>query len=199
MRLLVVGSTTLSTSDTKLKTRLQYIGYSVTVKDDDVVAASDATGQNVVVISETVPPTVINSKLGSLSIPVVVLEPALYDDMLMVSSSTNSGLQASQTQVSITDSTHPLAAGYIGLNAVYTSSDNLTWGLPTSSAIKVASINGNTTRSVIFAYTQGSAMAGINAPARRVGLYLSGTGSDKWTSPGSMLFDAAITWAFTGN
>jgi hypothetical protein len=30
-------------------------------------------------------------------------------------------------------------------------------------------------------------------------LFLSATGPDKWASPGSMLFDAAVTWAVTGN
>jgi hypothetical protein len=198
--LLVVGNaTTLSTGDSRLRSRLTYIGYSVTVRDDDVVAASDATGKTVVVISESVNPTVINSKLRNVTVPTVVLEPALFDDMLMVSSSTNSGLQTTQTQIAITDAAHPLAAGYTGLQSVYTATDSLAWGVPTASAVKAASISGNAGRSVVFGYNQGAAMSGLNAPARRVGFFLSATGATKWGSPGSMLFDAAVTWAATGN
>ncbi len=197
--LLVVGSTTLSSADVKLRDRLSYIGYSVTLKDDDVVIAGDSTAQNVVVISETVNPVVINTKLRNITVATVVLEPALYDDMLMVSSSTSSGLQSGQTQVAIIDTTHPLAAGYTGVQSVFTSADNLSWGMPAATAVKAASLNGDSTRSAIFGYAQGAAMAGMNAPARRVGLYLGGTGATKWASPGSMLFDAAVTWALTGN
>jgi thermitase len=198
--LLVLGNaTTLSSADSRLRTRLSYIGYNVTVKDDDVVAATDATGKTVVVITDTVNPTVINSKLRSVTVPVVVLEPQLFDDMLMVSSSTNLGLQTSQTQVAITDSSHPLAAGYTGVQTVYTTSDSLAWGAPSSAAVKAVSINGNAARSAVFGYSQGASMAGLNAPARRVGMFLSATGPDKWASPGSMLFDAAVTWAVTGN
>jgi hypothetical protein len=197
--LLVVGNPTLSSADTKLRNRLSYIGYSVTVADDDVVTATSTNGQNIVVISESVSSTAVNTKLRNIAVPTVVLESALYDDMLMVSSSSMGGLQTGLTQLSITDNTHPLSAGYTGLQSVYTTSDSLSWGTPASTAIKVASISGNTSRSVIFGYPQGTAMTGMNAPARRVGLYLSATGSDKWASPGSMLFDAAVTWALTGN
>ncbi|MEP6924950.1 MAG: hypothetical protein ABI954_10840, partial [Pyrinomonadaceae bacterium] len=48
---------------------------------------------------------------------------------------------------------------------------------------------------VIFGYEKDMLMLGLNAPARRVGLYLDDTNAASLNSNGAALFDAAVRWA----
>ena len=53
----------MSEADTAIKNRLNALGLTVTVADDDLVAASSATGKSVVLISASVDPAKIGNKL----------------------------------------------------------------------------------------------------------------------------------------
>src|SRR5689334_9068254 len=86
--LLVVGSTTLVNGDTALKNRLATnLGYAVTVVAGSTTTSTDASGKAVVVISESVTDTQVTTKFKSVTVPVVVLEPAILDDMGMTGTS----------------------------------------------------------------------------------------------------------------
>lgn len=196
--LLVVGNATLGAGDSALRSRLISMGYAVTVKDHVAAATSDASGKRLVLISSTITSGNVGTKFRSVGVPVVVWENALLDDMGMTGAvaGTDFGTQASQTNVAITNAAHPLAGGLSGTSVqVLTAAKALTWGKPAASAAKAASVVGNSARSVVFGYEKGAAMAGLTAPARRVGLFLDDTAAASLNANGWKLVEAAIRWA----
>lgn len=195
--LLVVGSTALNSGDLAIKTRMEFLGYTVTVKGAASSVSADAAGKNVVFISSTVNSGDVNSKFKDVAVPVIVCENALLDDMKMTGAlSGNYGAAKTMNKITITNNAHPLAAGLpSGEVAVYASSDNLTWGQPANSAIIIASVAGVPSQITIFAYESGAAMAGMNAPARRIGFFLHDFSASLLTADGAKLLDAALLWA----
>src|SRR5262249_24951042 len=81
--LFVVGSTTLTASDTAVKSRLEGLGYTVTVKSGSGSSTTDANSKNLITISSTVTPSDVNTKYCDVTVPVIVYENALFDDMKM--------------------------------------------------------------------------------------------------------------------
>jgi thermitase len=197
--LFVADTTKLSSVDSSYKTRLEGLGYTVTVKAQATVSSADATGQDVVVISSSVTDTLLRTMFRTTPIPVVTWEELIFDDMGLTSTTqnTNFGSTTGQTQVTLAG-THPLAAGLTSSQAVYTSSNEVAWGQPSSNAAIAATVVGSTTRAAIFGYTKDAVMPGLAAPARRVGFFANNTGSLPSVT-GWRLFEAAITWAVTGN
>lgn len=196
--LFVNDANNLSSVDSSYKTRLEGLGYTVTVKPQNSVTSADATGKDVVVISSSVTDTTINSKFRTVAVPVVTWEEQIFDDMGFISTgSTNFGTTTGQTQITMTG-THPLAAGLIGSPVVYASSNEVAWGQPSSSAAIAATVVGNSARATMFGYAKDATMVGLTAPARRVGFFANNLGSLPSTM-GWRLFEAAITWAVTGN
>jgi len=198
--LLVAGSTTLNASDAALKTRLENMGYTVTVKDAAASTTADANGKAVVVISSTVSPNAVGTKFRTVTVPVVLWESGAFVNMGMTpSGNQNSGTTNSQTQVKIVNGAHPLAAGLSNTNITVSASNAMTWGKPNANAASVATLVSDTTKAVIFGYESGVAMPGLTAPARRVGLYMTDNTAASFTTNGGNLFDAAIKWATGGS
>lgn len=201
--LLVVGSATLNPGDNAVRTRLQNLGYTVTVKvagstTNTSVKATDADGKTLVVISSTVVPANVINKLRNIPVPVINWEFDILDDMGMTGlvSGTDFGTSSTtQTQLNIADPTHPLAAGLSGTQTVVTTATNFTWGKPNTNAARIAALTNDATRFAIFGYDSGTAMSGLEAPARRVALFLTDTTAASFNSNGGPLFDAAIRWA----
>jgi thermitase len=197
--LLVTGSTTLNTADSQVKTRLEGMGYSVTLKTHSSVLASDATGKDVVYISRSVDSS-MQAKLRDVTTPVVVAKDQIFDDMKMTTlAPINYGATTLQSSVQIR-STHPMASGFSTAIAtlVYASGNDASWGVISSSGTIVATLAGNTTKATLFAYNKGASMEGLTAPARRVGGFFNSSGSVLNTF-GWQLFESAITWATSGN
>jgi hypothetical protein len=198
--LMVVGNTTLGAGDAAIQTRLQNLGYTVTAKSGPASAAADATGKALVVISSTVTSSDVNTKFRTATVPVLLWESALYQQNYMglagPTSGTDYGTIAGQTQVTITNPTHPMAAGLSGNVAVTTSAQTLSWGRPNANAVSVAKVLGDTTnpRQVIFGYDKGAVMPGLTAPARRVGFLLEDATAGALAANGGALFDAAVQW-----
>jgi hypothetical protein len=194
--LFVTNSTTLVAGDAAVRTRLESLGYNVTVKDAPNAQGTDATGKALVLVSSTVTSGDVNTKFRAVTVPVVVWESGIFDDMGMTGtvSGTDFGTTTSQTQVNVVGSSHPMAAGLSGL-VTTSASSTYSWGVPSSSAAKVATISGSTTRYAMFGYDVGAAMPGLAAPARRVGLFFSDSTPTSLTANGWTLFDASIRWA----
>ncbi|MFK7907464.1 MAG: LamG-like jellyroll fold domain-containing protein, partial [Chitinophagales bacterium] len=194
--LFVVGNASLNSSDASIKSRLESMGHSVTVKDDDAVQVSDGHNRGLIVISSTVHSSKVNTKFRDTNVPVILWEAWLYDDMKMTSTSqgTDYGSAGSQTQVQINNSTHPITNGFIGNVSVMNNAQTFYWGKPNSAA-SLATLNGQSNKSVIFAYDLGDQMVGMNAPGRRVGLFLNNSSATQMTNHGINLFEAAVNWA----
>ncbi|HEX8723264.1 MAG TPA: Ig-like domain-containing protein [Pyrinomonadaceae bacterium] len=194
--LLITDSTTLGGGDSVVKTRLQSLGYTVTVKDAASSAAADANGKSLVVISSSVAPASVGTKFRTVAVPVVTWESGLFANMGMTTTSTKDfGTITSQTQVKIALPGHPLAANLSGTVTVTSASGTMNWGKPNANAASVATLVSDATRPVVFGYESGAVMPGLTAPARRVGLYLHDTTASVFTAAGQTLFDAAIKWA----
>jgi hypothetical protein len=182
--------------DQALIDRLTLAEYSVTVRNQTETSALDALGKDLVIISDSVNSTNVNTKFRDVMIPVINWEPSLFDDMMMTgaSSGTDYGDLADQTQIDIVAASHPLAAGLPAGLATATNSQQLYfWAVPSGAATVVARPAGYPDRAAIFGYEEGATMVGMKAPARRVGFF-NGIGSD-FTADGWALYDAAVKWA----
>ena len=201
--LFVVGSTTLNTGDNAIKTRLQNLGYTVTVKaagstSSTAIQTGDADGKALIVISSTVTPANVGTKFRNVPVPIVDWEFDLLDDLGMTGTTSGTDFGATtttQTQLSIVNPTHPMAANLSGTVAVITTASTFTWGKPNANAAKIATLTIDATKAVIFGYDNGTTMPGLDAPARRVGLFMTDTTAASLTASGGALFDAAIKWA----
>lgn len=182
----------LSTADGLIRARLQGLGYTVTVVGDAASTSADATGKQLVAISSSSFASNIGTKFRTTAVPLVTWEHALWDDLGMTAAA---GTQVGgQQSLAIVTPGSALAAGLTGTVGVSTVADTLPQGVPAAAAVVVARLPGTTTASD-FAYDTGAAMAGLAAPARRVGLFLGDNTAATFTANGWTLFDAAVTWA----
>jgi hypothetical protein len=194
--LLVVGSTTLVAGDTALKNRLQTLGFTVTVRAGTAVSAADAAGK-VVLVSESVASADVNTKLRNVAVPVVSLEPSLFDDLGFVEAvATNYGTAASQSSLVLLGTPGSLS-GDVTVN-VTSSAQTFAWGKPVPSAARIATVAGDASRAAIFSFERGSALAGMTAPARRAGWFATADAPTAFNANGWSLFDALMGWAKAG-
>jgi len=193
--LFVVGSVSLNSGDTAVYNQLLSLGYTVTVVDDSASTTSDSIGKVLALISSTVGSSNVNNKFRNVTVPVMLWEQALQDDMRMVSGS-NRGTDSNESKINIVNSGHPLAAGLSsGLTTVVTSNRTFSYGIPNGNAIGIATIDNNSSRYVIYGYDAGAGMYnGLNAPARRLMFFLEDTTAANLNTDGWALFDAAINW-----
>ena len=197
--LMVVGSTTLNVGDAAVKYNLERMGYAVSLKTGVAALTADATGKDLVLISSTVTATDVNTKFRTITAPVITWESNLFDDLGMVDLAANEGSFALENNLNISGS-HPLTAGLLASTyASYTTPDMVSWGKPASTAIKIATLSSNSSLATIFGYDKGIQMVGMTAPGRRVALMLGDNGASKLDWAGGLLFNAAITWAVSGN
>src|SRR6266404_5967388 len=195
--LFVTGSTTLNSTETTVKARLEALNHTVIVKSAASAVTADANGKALVIISSTVSPTAIGTKFRTVAVPVLTWESGIYNSMGMTSSTNKDfGTKTNQTQVTITNTAHPLATGLSGTITV-ASSGIFNWGKPNANAASIAIVVGDTEKKPIFGYESGAVMPGLTAPARRVGFFMNDTTA--LNSSGIALLDAAIRWARGGS
>lgn len=168
----------------------------VTTVDDDALTVDEAETADLVVVSSSVHPASIGDLLRDAAVPVLVAEPFLFDDMSMVHQGAGRELSG-RDGVTITDPTHPLAAGLSGRVVVFEAPTGLNYGTLDSGAIldhQVANTGGTSRRSTIFAYATGEQLVDGAGPARagRVGLFPSF--GAQLTTDGQTLVGAAVDW-----
>jgi len=195
--LLITAAGALSASDQALRTRMQGLGYEVEVVDGPSSAASSATGKQVMVVSESTSSIDVDGKFTNVVIPIVSLEPALFDDLGMTGSvwQTDFGDAQSQTDITITAPDHPLAAGLSGQVAVVSPANKFVWGKPNANAAKVATLVGQPNQYAVFGYEAGATMVTGTAPARRVGWFAGRDTPAGFSASAWALFEAAVKWA----
>lgn len=194
--LFVSSSTPVPIGDSLAREQIAALGYGTANVTAAAAQTSDANGKVMVVISSSVTSAEVNTKFRNVAVPVITWESALFDDMAMVGAAAGQyGTTAGQTQIQINLAGHRLAAGLTGTQTVFNSGDPVSWGIVPSTALKIANQVGDATHAVVFGYEAGTAMVGLNAPARRVGFYLGDAGPTKWTAQGSSLLRAALLWA----
>ncbi|HYE31206.1 MAG TPA: hypothetical protein VEH27_07255 [Methylomirabilota bacterium] len=204
--LLVVSGVPLNASDAILQERLVAAGFNVQAIAAASSSAADAAGKQLVVISESVSSGAVNTKFRNVEVGVVVIEPFILDDMLMVAGAENTatgfGLGGGATSaLNIVRADHPLAGGLpAGEIAIVEGAAQTGWGNPAASAVVVATLAGDppanqpATRAALFGYEKGAQMAGLVAPAKRSFIFTHGAILPLLNESGVKLLDAAINW-----
>ena len=199
--LFVVGNTNLNTSDAQIRTRLKQLfgNNSVMVMDDNGISGSAANGKELIVISSTVNSGHIAAKFTHKNVGIVTWESYLYDDLKMTGASADweYGTHHNTSQIRITHSNHPLAAGLsTGVKEVFTHDTDVRWGKPNNHAVKIGRVSSSSDKYMLFGYEQGAGLVGGGTAAgRRVGFFLENDNYKIMTGKGKDLFDAAVQWA----
>lgn len=203
--LFVVGDLVLSPADASVRVQLAALNpifpgdlSKILVMEDTVVITSDASGKDLIVISDSVNANDVNTKFRNVPVPVLLWEDNLYDDMGMTANSGQSGFDPNQTQIVIINDTHPLAGSLsTGTYTVYSAAADLTWGSPGTYGTKIATLTTDNTKFVVFGYEVGAAMPNLpnTAPARRVGFMMRDIDLyNDLTGTGLLLFNTAVLW-----
>lgn len=194
----VRNTSSLSSGDNNLRNRILNLGYTITLGQDSTVTAADAGCVRLVVISASARAARVNTAFRDVATPVVVCNPALYPFMAMTNGGTNDfGTTASQNQVNVLTVTPELGANLAGTGnrTVYSSNQILGWGRPNANAIAIGVQTTETLNRAFFGYDRGVQMVGLNAPHRRVGLFLSEAGAGALAAQGDSMFRRAICWS----
>lgn len=196
--LLVVGAVTpLATDDLRLKARLEGKGLTVRLAADNAPAGQSSSGTSLVVISGTSLGANVAGRYLAVNVPVLSLEPASFPPMRLTAMNDQAQGVATGTQITIVDSEHPIAAGHTGTVTVTTATVEFGWGVPGVNAARIAIVPGMANRFLAFAYERGAMLPGtppLAAPARRAGLFIHTTVSERLTAIGFQIFDAAVDW-----
>ena len=185
--------------DWKVVAHLKSLGFVVTTCDE-LGDAKVAKGKDLVVISESVNAFEVANKYTLLTIPVVVWENDIYDDMRMTGKRLRADygtLSSGATAMQLYNAPHPLSAGLsAGKHEVLRAPAPINWGRPGLGATIIATLAGDPDKVTIFAYEKGATMEyDYTAPARRLAFFANRNYFENLTADGLALFDAAFLWA----
>jgi hypothetical protein len=192
--LVVAVSTALTTMDTAVKTRLEGLGWTITLVDDDAAAPSTA-GYGLCVFAESCLTASLGTKYNHYGIPLVILDtsPVVNFDM----SSNSGGNATAATAVTVLDATAPMANGKTGTVTVLASGCIGYMAAPFGAGVDlVLSLSGNSAQVCGFTYEAGAALLNSHtAEARRAQLGLFVDINPSPNADGWGFFDATINWA----
>jgi hypothetical protein len=196
--LLIVGAAPLTAGDNAIRDRLRGLGFAAVIVEAASATVADANGTDFGFISRTTRAADFNAAFRDLPLPLLVPEYGLYSALAMTGPNIDAdwgAMTLSTTDLTITDPSHPLAAGFTGTVTVMTPGTGLYgFGVPGPGAATVATPVGQAGRYAIFGYEQGAEMVGLAAPARRVGWFVDKDAAMRLTAPGWTLFDTAVKW-----
>ncbi|WP_321948325.1 hypothetical protein [Paraburkholderia sp. J10-1] len=185
--------------DDKVIAHLEQRGMVVKLVDEDV-PVSAANGEDLVIISSVVSARdMVGTPFRDVPVPLLTWESDLFDSLRFTGQKKGEdfGEVAKEHYVNVVNAPSPLAGGVpAGKRWVYPRDDEMGWGKPGPGATIVATIAGEPTHAVVFAYERGATMDyDFLAPARRVALFLGNRSFEKLSADGSAIFDAAVNWA----
>lgn len=196
--LLVVGDkTALTAADLIMVDLLEEDGVTTVTVDSDSDAARPS-GFDLVVIAESVTAADVGTKYDTSTMPALIFEQALSDEMRL---SSNIQTAISTTSFVIDDPAHELAAGLSGTVTVLTAATGLHYRDTIGAGVgNVGHPSGGTTANhgYLHAETGATLMSGT-APARRVWWGIGeGPAVTNATADGLRLFRQMIWWASSG-
>ena len=185
--------------DDKVIAHLEQRGMIVKLVDQNA-PVSAANGEDLVIISSVVSARdMVGTPFRDVAVPLLTWESDLFDSLRFTGRKQGEdfGEVAKEHYVVIVNAPIPLAGGVpAGKRWVYPRDDEMGWGKPGAGATIVATICGEPTHAVVFAYEKGATMDyDFIAPARRVALFLGNRSFEKLSADGNALFDAALNWA----
>src|SRR5262249_15114068 len=114
--LVTIDGTANDPDDALVKARLEGLGFTVTPADDSANAGTVAAGKALIVISSDCDSRILGNKYKNIAVPIVTWEHLGYGLIAMTgpTSDVDYGTVDGQTQLTIVNATHPLAAGLSG-------------------------------------------------------------------------------------
>ncbi|MBN3857492.1 hypothetical protein G3N59_29315 [Paraburkholderia sp. Ac-20340] len=185
--------------DDKVVAHLEQRGMVVKLVDEDA-PVSAAKGEDLVIISSVVSARdMVGTPFRDVPVPLLTWESDLFDSLRFTGQKKGEdfGEVVKEHYVNVVNAPSPLAGGVpAGKRWVYPRDDEIGWGKPGPGATIIATIAGEPTHAVVFAYEKGATMDyDFVAPARRVALFLGNRSFEKLSANGNALFDAAVNWA----
>ncbi|MEM7118581.1 MAG: delta-60 repeat domain-containing protein [Chloroflexota bacterium] len=197
--LFVVGdSDNLTGGDRAVQQRLENeLGLSVRMVSDENSDPEQAAMVRLVVISASTSSSLVQDKFRNAPVPVVLWKPTVLDDMGMTGPTFDSDHGTLEAmEITITNPSHPLAAGLSGTVTLFAEPELVTWGVAGGDGIVVAEKNG---RSVFFAYRAGDELwSGETAVGCRIATPWHRASPETFTQAGWLLFDNTIEEALAG-
>ena len=179
--LFVVGQIPLDAGDARVKEHLEQT-WRVQVRHGRDVQAKEAQGRALVLISSTVDEGELKGRFRDVDVPVLTWEPRLYYDMGMSPGSVyhqDWGTAPEQTRLRTSS----------GLVRATSKPAPYSWGKVRADAVKVATLEGDPDKAVVFTCEKGG-----NLPARRAGMFLFDWTAMALTDEGWALFDSTVRW-----
>jgi len=220
--LMVVGSNTLSPGDEAVRDRFLGLGFTgVLMLTDSLVTPADATGKQLVLISESAVSANVGSRLNATTAPILNLEPALQDDLGMTGPTwgslklTNGVPSGPLPPVNSQHGTVPGTGVYLelGIPSILTaglptgmvvmvnpSLQTFNWGFPGRGATIVTRTPPRQGSSAgvptSYVYERNSTLDdGSVAPGKRGQFYTGATLAAIQSAESWLLFDAMVNWA----
>ncbi len=139
--------------------------------------------------------------LRGLHVPILVCNPhALFDlGMTFAKDGVDFGTQ-SYADIFITPGSvgKPLA-GFIGQQTITSTPTNQGWAKPGGGALVVATVSGNSEKTVVFAYNKGDAMPCLDAVHNRVAFLAVGDAHVPMNANGALLFEKVARGIYDGD
>ncbi|AUP77536.1 PKD domain-containing protein [Flavivirga eckloniae] len=192
----VVGDkNNLTLEDQKIKSRLeQLFGFQITLfSDEESTSPQSANPFDMALISSTVDPRELGNDLEAAKVPLMTWNPFMYGKLKMTTGGLNTGYGFTQngfSTITVSNPTHPMAASVGASTALYSITQALPFGKPTTEAIVIAKAG---TQPILFGYE-----ASIAITSRRVAFPLRDQFMHLLTADGLKMFDAAVLWTLHG-
>lgn len=198
----IVGNPELGTGDAAVLSHLSSLGLEVVVYDDAAAARPSAAvlaqDHDAVLVSSTITAANVGGEFRTANVPLIFWESALLQTAREPLSDAGSE-QGNQTQINITNATHPVMRGLAaGATSVFTGNRSMSVATnPVApGATVLATRTANAAHSAVVVAESGAALlGGYVAPARRVFLFLQDTSFTAATPAGRTIVGNAACWA----
>ena len=187
--LIVESPTQLSPREDSVRERLEdVLHYRVSVEGPACNVADYKTAGLVIACAKSVP-----GELWRAEIPVLVCNVDALRDLGMVKGNSDFGTQRYSTaNIGPEAIGEPLPAELTGRQPLTDEQAAQGWAKPGPNALVLATVGGDTTKAVAFAFDKGERMWGLAAPHRRGAFLATGNSRAQLKSTGWQLFDLAV-------
>jgi hypothetical protein len=187
--------------DAELKLLLEVRGMVVTFAPF-AGPASLATGQHVVLVSSGVSASDFVPIWKDIPQPMIVFGNSAYSNLGWIATSSAKGTVDATVKVALVDAATPLASDLptgSGFALIAGRDTSLYWGTPAGAPIRVASVMGQPTQLIDFAYEKGAALMTGTAAGRRVAFGFRSNVISNLTIEAFKLFSAGLDWTAGSN
>jgi hypothetical protein len=192
--LVVVGPQIIGT-DLDIVEALKAKNLKVETIVDSMATTAHTKGKSLVVLSYSLDSDNFKADYSTVEEPIILMERGLLARLGMTSSDR---WAEPVTTLTIVAADSPLAAGLpAGDHVVFSKPGEFFWGAPSAAAIKVATVKGDASKWVIFAYPKDAMMVGKKAAGKRLHFFFGAhLVPDKYLNDtGKKLLGAAIDWS----